>query len=63
MLPSPSVNILAFRKCLMSMSDEQLVGIAKTCKALSGNVFTTQFTECAEEWRRRHKPNRLITAG
>jgi hypothetical protein len=62
MLSPPTVNILAFRKCLTTMSDEHLVGIAKTCKALSENVFTTQFAECAEEWRRRHRPNRLITA-
>jgi hypothetical protein len=55
-------KILAFRKCIMSMSDEQLVGIAKTCKALSENIFTTQFAECAEEWTRRHQPDQRIVA-
>jgi hypothetical protein len=46
MMPPSRDKILAFRKCIMSMSDEQLVGIAKTCKVLSENIFTTQFAEC-----------------
>jgi hypothetical protein len=62
MIRAPRVNILEFRKCLQSMSDEELVGIAITCKALAENIFTTQFAECEREWRRRHEPGRSLTA-
>jgi hypothetical protein len=55
MTVTPRFNLVKFRKCIRSMTDGQLVGLGKTCKSLSNNVFQTQFAACKTEWNRRHK--------
>jgi hypothetical protein len=53
MSEAKKLKVGAFRKCIHSMTDRQLVGIGRACHSLSQNAFSYQFAECKREWELR----------